>query len=53
MVNHQNGRDEYKEFERLIKDDLQEIDNRLEEEEVSLHPLALQYTRYNILKSNS
>ncbi|KAL1568932.1 protein ABA AND ROS SENSITIVE 1 [Salvia divinorum] len=26
-------KDEYKEFERLIKDDLQEIDNRLEEEE--------------------
>ncbi|EPS72927.1 hypothetical protein M569_01832, partial [Genlisea aurea] len=26
-------KDEYKEFEKLIKDDLQEIDNRMEEEE--------------------
>lgn len=29
-------RDEYKEFEKLIQDDLQEIDNRLEEEEARL-----------------
>lgn len=27
-------RDEYKEFEKLIQDDLQEVDNRFEEEEV-------------------
>lgn len=32
------GRDEYKEFEKLIQEDLQEIDNRLEEEEVRLSP---------------
>ncbi|KAK6127425.1 hypothetical protein DH2020_038814 [Rehmannia glutinosa] len=27
------GRDEYKEFEKLIQEDLQEVDNRMEEEE--------------------
>lgn len=27
-------RDEYKEFEKLIQEDLQEVDKRLEEEEV-------------------
>ncbi|XP_052194022.1 protein ABA AND ROS SENSITIVE 1 isoform X2 [Diospyros lotus] len=27
-------KDEYREFEKLIKDDLQEVDNRLEEEEI-------------------
>lgn len=27
-------RDEYKEFEKLIQEDLQEVDDRLEEEEV-------------------
>lgn len=32
------GRDEYKEFEKLIQEDLQEVDNRMEEEEVSLYP---------------
>uniref|UniRef100_A0A7N0UQ55 Zinc finger protein 830 n=1 Tax=Kalanchoe fedtschenkoi TaxID=63787 RepID=A0A7N0UQ55_KALFE len=29
-----NVNDEYKEFEKLIQDDLQEVDNRLEEEEI-------------------
>lgn len=29
-------RDEYKEFEKLIQEDLQEVDNRLEEEEVMI-----------------
>lgn len=28
------SRDEYKEFEKLIQEDLKEVDNRLEEEEV-------------------
>ena len=27
-------RDEYKEFEKLIQEDLQEVDDRMEEEEV-------------------
>lgn len=33
-------RDEYKEFEKLIQEDLQEVDDRLEEEEVipNLYP---------------
>ena len=31
---HILDRDEYKEFEKLIQEDLQEVDNRLEEEEV-------------------
>lgn len=29
-------RDEYKEFEKLIQEDLQQVDNRLEEEEVRI-----------------
>ena len=36
-------RDEYKEFEKLIQEDLQEVDNRLEEEEVipNLYPFSV------------
>lgn len=30
------SRDEYKEFEKLIQEDLKEVDNRLEEEEVCI-----------------
>jgi hypothetical protein len=29
-------RDEYKEFEKLIQEDLQEVDDRMEEEEVMI-----------------
>ncbi|GAB2291418.1 hypothetical protein Dimus_025674 [Dionaea muscipula] len=29
-----DGKDEYKEFEKLIQEDLQEVDNRMEEEEI-------------------
>ena len=32
---HVLDRDEYKEFEKLTQEDLKEVDNRLEEEEVS------------------
>lgn len=31
------SRDEYKEFEKLIQEDLKEVDNRLEEEEVLIN----------------
>lgn len=47
------SRDEYKEFEKLIQEDLQEVDDRLEEEEVrvinyhcqpsNLHEISLHY----------
>lgn len=33
-------RDEYKEFEKLIQEDLKEVDDRLEEEEVTPYYLA-------------
>jgi len=36
-------RDEYKEFEKLIQEDLQEVDDRLEEEEVMIIIFFLLY----------
>ena len=36
-------RDEYKEFEKLIQEDLQEVDDRLEEEEVMINISFLLY----------
>lgn len=36
-------RDEYKEFEKLIQDDLQEVDDRFEEEEVITSISSLLY----------
>lgn len=36
-------RDEYKEFEKLIQEDLREVDDRLEEEEVMIIIFFLLY----------
>lgn len=41
-------RDEYKEFEKLIQEDLREVDDRLEEEEVPcLSRVSLSYLLYS------
>lgn len=44
------SRDEYKEFEKLIQEDLQEVDERYEEEEVSefMHLLFLYHLWSNL-----
>lgn len=49
-------RDEYKEFEKLIQEDLQEVDKRLEEEEVKflniLAELSFLFRMISVLQSN-
>lgn len=41
-------RDEYKEFEKLIQEDLREVDDRLEEEEVpGLSCVSMSYLLYS------
>lgn len=45
-------RDEYKEFEKLIQADLQEVDNRMEEEEVRSFCFCM-HARMNELSLNS
>ena len=46
------ARDEYKEFEKLIQEDLKEVDNRMEEEEVMIPYLILllELTRRSMLE---